>query len=68
MNGIDLDKFQSERQTRMSDRQLVDLVKDPLVGPVRITAVLNHQARAALIEGDIATAAYIETLKVSILN
>ena len=68
MNGIRTDKFQSERPGRMTDRQLVDLVQDPEVGLVRTMATLSHQAAAALADGDIATAAYIETLKVSTLQ
>lgn len=63
--GIRQDVFTSDRQGRMTDEQLVALVNSDH-GIVRKLGTLHHQATAALADGDIATAAYIEQLKTSI--
>lgn len=51
---------------RMSIAQLDDFARREDIGPLRKLGQLRHQARAALIDGDIATAAHIERLKFSI--
>jgi len=60
--GIRQDVFTADRQGRMTDAQLVALVKSPDHGIMRKVAALMHQQRTALTDGDMESATYIQTL------